>query len=198
MRLLPYGPRALLAEFSSLGEVLVAAAALRDASVAGVVDIVPAMRTVLVVHDGADLALVEAALRTGGEELPAPTGTVRLRVHYDGPDLEAVAAAAGLTIDQVVSLHCGTAHRVAFCGFLPGFAYMTGLPAELQLPRRRSPRPLVAAGSVAIADGFTGIYPVDSPGGWHILGSTQVVLWDARREVPGLLVPGADVVFEAV
>ncbi len=198
MRLLAYGPRALLAEFTSLEEVLGAAASLRGAALPGVVDVVPAMRTVLVVHDGADRALVEAALRAGGDELPAVTGTVRVPVRYDGPDLDAVAATTGLTVDEVVALHCGTTYRVAFCGFLPGFAYLIGLPALLQMPRRPSPRPRVAAGSVAIADGFTGIYPADSPGGWHILGSTQLVLWDAEREVPGLLVPGVDVLFEAV
>ena len=198
MRLLPYGPRALLAEFTSLGEVLGAAEALRAAALPGVVDVVPAMRTVLVIHDGADPALVEEALRSGGDELPAAVGTVRVPVRYDGPDLDAIAATTGLTVDEVVSLHCGATYRVAFCGFLPGFAYLIGLPAQLQMPRRRSPRPRVAAGSVAIADGFTGVYPADSPGGWHIVGSTQVVLWDAGREIPGLLVPGVDVVFEAV
>jgi KipI family sensor histidine kinase inhibitor len=196
MRLLPYGPSALLAEFTSLGGVLGATAALRRAAVPGVIDIVPAARTVLVVHRGADPALIAAALDSGDDELPPPIGTVRVPVRYDGADLEEVAAAVRLTVAEVVALHSGATYRVAFCGFLPGFAYLIGLPEQLHLPRRRTPRPRVAAGTVAIAGEYAGVYPADSPGGWLLLGSTDAALWDPGREPPGLLAPGTDVVFE--
>ncbi len=197
MRLLPYGPRALLAEYGTLEEVIAAAAALRSAVIPGVTEIVPAARTVLVVHDGADPARIAASLDAGSGTLPPPIGTVRIPVRYDGPDLEEVAAATGLGVDDVVALHSGATYRVAFCGFLPGFAYLVGLPERLRLPRRLTPRPRVAAGSVAIADEFSGVYPSASPGGWHLLGRTDVCLWDPDRTPPGLLLPGSAVVFEA-
>jgi KipI family sensor histidine kinase inhibitor len=196
MRLLPYGPRALLAEYTTLEEVIAAAAALRSAVIPGVTEIVPAARTVLVVHDGTDPARIAASLDAGSNALPPPIGTVRIPVRYDGPDLEEVAVATGLGVDEVVALHSGATYQVAFCGFLPGFAYLVGLPERLRLPRRPTPRPRVAAGSVAIADGFSGVYPSDSPGGWHLLGHTDVSLWNPECTPPGLLVPGSAVVFE--
>jgi KipI family sensor histidine kinase inhibitor len=159
-------------------------------------EIVPAARTVLVVHDGADPARIAASLDAGSDNLPPPSGTVRIPVRYDGPDLEEVAIATGLGVDDVVALHAGATYRVAFCGFLPGFAYLVGLPEQLRLPRRSTPRSRVAAGSVAIADEFSGVYPSASPGGWHLLGRTEVSLWNPDCTPPGLLVPGSDVVFE--
>lgn len=197
MRVLPYGPRALLAEFTSIGEVMSAAAALRSDRIPGVVDIVPAARTVLVVHDGVDPARIVESLGSGHGELAPTVDTVRIPVRYDGPDLAAVATAVGLGIDEVVALHTGASYRVAFCGFLPGFAYLVGLPDQLHLPRRATPRHRVPAGSVAIADEFAGVYPTASPGGWHLLGSTDVVLWDPDRLPPAPLAPGTSVVFEA-
>jgi KipI family sensor histidine kinase inhibitor len=120
---------------------------------------------------------------------------VEIEVDYDGADLDEVAAATGLSADEVVVAHAGTVFTVAFCGFAPGFAYLTGLPPELHLPRRSSPRTRVPEGSVAIADAFSAVYPRSSPGGWHLLGRTEARLWDLTRDVPGLLQPGDRVRF---
>jgi KipI family sensor histidine kinase inhibitor len=195
-RLLPYGPRAVLAEFTTVDAVVGAAAGLAAAAIGGVVEIVPAARTVLVVHDGsADLAQVHAVL---AHPNPAPTAggpLVELAVRYDGADLAAVAELVGCSVAEVVELHSGAEYRVAFCGFVPGFAYLLGLPAELHVPRLATPRPRVDAGSVAVAGEFTGVYPNASPGGWRLLGHTDAVLWDEARLHPALLEPGARVRF---
>lgn len=193
MRLLPYGPRAVLAEFDTLGEVISTASAWRAAHLPGVVDIVPAARTVLVVHDGrfdttslfAAVALVE----------PDERRHITIDVLYNGADLAAVAAAAGLTTAGVVELHSSAVYTVAFCGFMPGFAYLVGLPAALHLPRRATPRTRVPVGSVAVAAEFTGVYPRESPGGWHLLGTADAVLWDDAATPPALLAPGTTVRF---
>lgn len=193
MRLLPYGPRAVLAEFDSLDEVMAAAAEWRRAAWPSVVEVVPAARTVLVEHDGRfDVSLLERPL---GAAEAGDAGAVVLDVVYDGADLAEVAAATGLSIDGVVALHSGAEYRVAFCGFMPGFAYLVGLPAELHLPRRATPRTRVPAGSVAVAAEFTGVYPRESPGGWHLLGRSDAVLWDESRDPPALLAPGTAVRF---
>lgn len=194
MRLLPYGPRAVLAEFDTLAEVMNAATAWRGALHTGVVDVVPAARTVLVVHDGSLDATMLVAPDIGA--LAAPNGLlVTLDVAYGGEDLAAVAHSCGMTVDEVVELHSGADYTVAFCGFMPGFSYLVGLPAELHLPRRDTPRTRVPSGSVAIAAEFTGVYPRESPGGWHLVGRTEAVLWSAALAVPALLPPGTRVRF---
>ena len=101
---------------------------------------------------------------------PAPVRDVELPAIYDGPDLADVAAALGKTIDEVVELHAGATYTVETMGFAPGFGYLTGLPAALELPRRATPRTRVPAGSIAIAAGYTAVYPFASPGGWHLIG----------------------------
>lgn len=194
MKLLPYGPQAVLAEFDTLAEVMTAASSWRDAQIHGVIDIVPAARTVLVVHNGAldaaDLVAPEGELHPG-----AGSKLVTLDVSYDGEDLREVARVCGLTAQAVVELHSGVEYTVAFCGFMPGFAYLVGLPPALQLPRRSTPRTRIPAGSVAIAAEFSGVYPRQSPGGWHLLGRTQAVLWDESHTPPALLAPGTRVRF---
>ncbi len=193
MRLLPYGPRAVLAEFESLDEVMTAAASWRAERFPGVIDIVPAARTVLVQHDGtldADVLVPPAA------DAPAAVGPlVEVPVRYDGDDLTAVADACGLGVDDVVALHCGTEYTAAFCGFMPGFAYLVGLDPRLVLPRRSTPRTRVPAGSVAIAAEFTAVYPSASPGGWHLLGHTDLPMWAPGRDAPATVPPGARVRF---
>ena len=109
---------------------------------------------------------------------------------YDGPDLGSVAEHCGLSVDEVVERHERTEFVVAFCGFAPGFAYLSGLPDELHVPRLAEPRSRVPAGSVGLAGGFTGIYPRASPGGWQLIARTEETLWDPDREPPALLVPG--------
>jgi len=98
----------------------------------------------------------------------------------------------------VISLHSGADYRVAFCGFAPGFAYLIGLPKTLHTARRESPRAQVPAGSVAIAAGYSAVYPRESPGGWHLLGTTTATMWDSTRDVPALLQPGQRVRFVRV
>jgi KipI family sensor histidine kinase inhibitor len=186
----------VLAEFDSLDEVLGAAEQLRRDVPACVVEVVPAARTVLVVHDGsADLAELERRLVSARAVTADDGASVEIPVHYDGVDLAEVASFAGCSVDEVVELHGSVTYRVAFCGFVPGFAYLTGLPEVLRMPRLSSPRPRVDPGSVAIAGEWAGVYPTASPGGWRLLGHTDVVLWDEMRARPSLLEPGMRVRF---
>jgi KipI family sensor histidine kinase inhibitor len=184
-----------LAEYDSLDQVMGVAAHLRSAKLPGVVDIVPAARTVLVHHTGGDTSAIAAALQDVRATAPVGGEAVELSVDYDGKDLATVATLCGLTVSDVVALHAGATYTVAFCGFMPGFAYLIGLDPRLQLPRRSSPRPRVPAGSVAIASEFSAVYPSASPGGWHLLGHTDAVLWDEQRLCPALLEPGTNVRF---
>jgi KipI family sensor histidine kinase inhibitor len=126
----------------------------------------------------------------GGRDVEIPT-------HYDGPDLRETADRSGLTVDELVALHSGRAYRAFFLGFLPGFAYCGVLDPRIVAPRLVRPRERVPAGSVAIADGQTSIYPFDSPGGWRLIGRTDVSVFDSARETPALIRPGDRVRFVA-
>ena len=195
MKLLPYGPQAMLAEFKSLAEVMAHASAWRAVALPGVIDVVPAARTVLVVHDGSLPG--EALFPVASNTTVAESGTrlVTIDVAYDGADLADVAERCGLSVAEVVALHSRAEYTVAFCGFMPGFAYLVGLPAQLQLPRRETPRTRVPAGAVAIASEFASVYPRESPGGWHLLGTSDAVLWNDTSDPPALLTPGTTVRF---
>ena len=178
------------------------AAAVRDAGLTGVVEVVPGLTTLLVTLDpdltspGA-LAAALAELRPGSG--PAPEGERHvLDVRYDGEDLDEVARLTGLTRGEVVTAHTGTPWRVAFCGFVPGFSYLVGGDPRLQVPRRDESRVRVPAGAVAIAGEFSSVYPRPSPGGWQLLGHTDAVLWDAQADPPAVLRPGAVVEFRDV
>jgi KipI family sensor histidine kinase inhibitor len=200
VRILPSGPYAFLAEYGSLDEVMRVMARVLAAPPAGVVDIVPAARTILVtVQDGVDLLTASAAFdESAASEATAQMATspvIAIEVRYDGADLDDVARSCRLSVDDVVRLHSEAEYTVAFCGFVPGFSYLVGLSPQLQLPRRATPRTRVPAGSVAIASEFSAVYPSDGPGGWHLLGSTDAVLWDEGREVAALLPPGTRVRF---
>ncbi len=195
-RLLPSGPRAVLAEYDSVAQVMGVTAALGRANWPGLVDVVPAARTVLVVHDGSGLPdAVTALLRDPPVYAVERHTTVEIIVNYDGDDLLDVSQHSGLTIAEVVAEHCAPEYRVAFCGFVPGFSYLVGLSPRLHLPRRSTPRPSVPAGSVAIASEYSAVYPSATPGGWHLLGRTAAVLWDDDRDPPALLTPGTTVRF---
>ncbi len=195
MKLLPYGPRAVLAEFDSLAEVMLAANAWRAARRPGVVDVVPAARTVMVVHEATfDREWLHQPLPATG--MDATGELVTIDVVYDGEDLALVAESLRLSTDEVVRRHCAPEYVVAFCGFMPGFSYLVGIDNSLMLPRRETPRTRVPAGSVAIAAEFSAVYPRESPGGWHLLGRTDAQMWNSDREPSALLPPGTRVRFD--
>lgn len=200
VRIMPSGPSAVLAEYASLDDVISVATRLRTAPPVGVVDIVPAARTILLtVGSGIDPATLHDAL-IDTSMMPASAGDaprVEIAVDYDGDDLRAVADACELSVDDVIELHTSAEYTVAFCGFMPGFSYLVGLDQRLRLPRRPTPRTRVSAGSVAIASEFCAVYPSASPGGWHLLGRTDAIMWDEHRPAPALLPPGTRVRFVA-
>jgi KipI family sensor histidine kinase inhibitor len=196
VRVLPYGDRALLVELPDLDGVAAVRAALERTPLPGMQELVPAARTVLVVLDRPPAESDAAAIRrlplepvTGRSEAPP----VELPVVFDGPDLAEVAELTGRPARAVVETLTATELTVAFGGFAPGFGYLTGLPPELHVPRRATPRTRVPAGSVGLAGPFAGAYPQASPGGWQLVGRTDAVLFDVDRDPPALLVPGARV-----
>src|SRR6478672_5586849 len=203
-----YGDQALLLQFDSTAEVLAWSDVLRGADLPGVVDIVPASKTVLIKlyrprYQGAARQAV-SKLRLAPEalaEATAPPGVqadVVIDVVYDGADLEEVGKLTGLSPKEVVAAHTRTPWRVGFCGFAPGFAYLVGGDERLSVPRRSEPRTKVPAGSVGLAGEFSGVYPRESPGGWQLIGHTDAELWDVDRDPPALLRPGMWVQFRAV
>lgn len=125
------------------------------------------------------------------------TRAVTLPVCYNGPDLAAVADATRLSVEAVVAMHQSATYRVAFCGFAPGFAYLTGLPEQLHVPRLDSPRNAVPQGSVAVAAHYCAVYPSQSPGGWLLIGTCDTRLFEPATTPPALLAPGTTVTFEA-
>jgi KipI family sensor histidine kinase inhibitor len=202
---LDYGDHALMVQCGSTAEVLAWAAALRGAALPGVVDIVPAARTVLVKLDGPRYqGVTRQRLRTlavTADSVPAApadrSADVVIDVVYDGPDLAEVASRTGLTTAQVIEAHTATLWRVGFSGFAPGFAYLVDGDHRLRVPRRSDPRTSVPAGSVALAGEFSAVYPRQSPGGWQLIGRTDAVLWDIDRPNPALLTQGMWVQFRA-
>nr|WP_202881619.1 allophanate hydrolase subunit 1 [Pedococcus badiiscoriae] len=208
---MPSGEHAVLVEVDSLDEVLALHHRLwvRERP-PGLLDAVVGARTLLLVAASArDLAGVRAeaarlVARTpepmstaSGDDLEAveTMETVEIPVHYDGPDLDDVAALTGLSPDEVVGAHTGRSWRVGFAGFAPGFAYLVDGDPRLAVPRLATPRSRVPAGAVGLAGEFSGVYPRSSPGGWRLIGHTDVVLWDLDRDPPALLRPGLRVRF---
>lgn len=208
MRLLPAGSAAVLAEVGSLAESRALHAALaaevEGGGLPGVLDLVPAARTVIVTFDPRVTTTKGVAGRVAAVAgaLGRPTGSGPARTHelsvvYDGADLTVVAASLGMSVEEVVERHASTSWEVAFAGFAPGFGYLAG-DDSLRVPRRSSPRTAVPAGSVALADTWCGIYPRTTPGGWQLVGRTDAPLWDIDRLSPALLAPGDRVRFVPV
>ena len=195
MNLRPAGERALLVEVEDLGTVHRLHAALRALDPPGVTELVPGYRTLLVVADPAHAgSLDELAAALPTLELPPAEAVagdpVEIPVRYDGEDLDEVARLTGLDPAEVVRRHAAPTYTVAFLGFSPGFPYLVGLDPALEVPRRDTPRTSIPAGSVGLAGTQTGIYPTASPGGWRLVGRTEVTLFDPARDPPALLAPG--------
>jgi KipI family sensor histidine kinase inhibitor len=197
MNVLPMGRDAVLVE--SIGEDPARwSLGLRQLGLPGIIDVVPAAETVLVRCESAEM-LAEVVRRLcdvdAADISDRPQALVRIPVVYDGEDIADIAKATNLSEAAVINLHVGADYTVAFCGFAPGFGYLRGLPRELHMPRRPTPRTRIPAGSVAIASEFSAVYPSSSPGGWHIIGRTNLSLFDAASEPPAVLQPGTHVRF---
>jgi KipI family sensor histidine kinase inhibitor len=195
------GDRALLVEVTDLSGVAAVREALERSPLPGQQELVPAARTVLVRLDRPPTETDLALLRRLAAEPAAVAGDgprVELPVAFDGPDLAEVAELTGRPVSEVVAVLTEVEFTVAFSGFAPGFGYLTGLPEELHVPRRPTPRTRVPAGSVGLAGPFAGAYPRASPGGWQLVGRTEAVLFDVGRERPALLRPGIRVRFREV
>jgi KipI family sensor histidine kinase inhibitor len=208
LRALPLGDAGVTIIFGSerseelLRRIQTVAKAIVSAGIPHVEDVVPAYLTLVAFYNPLETSYAEvsAQLLDVCERAANSTSNVvprehRIVVTYDGPDLGAVAAATGLSTEDVVARHENRSYTVDLLGFVPGWAYLSTLDPAIQLPRRPEPRARVAAGSVAIAGAQTGIYPLDTPGGWHIIGHTDAVMFDASREPPALLSPGDTVRF---
>lgn len=206
VELTAYGERGLLIQVRDEvdgPEVVVNgwAEAVRAARLPGVVDIVPAARSVLLhLADGVRPQQVRdtiAGLQPLSVASEDDLAIVEIEVTYDGPDLDDVAIATGRSVAEVVAAHTGTLWRAAFVGFAPGFAYLTSADNPLAVPRRSEPRTRVPAGAVALAAGYSAVYPRSSPGGWQLIGHTDRAMWVPSADPPALLTPGRSVRFVA-
>lgn len=200
MRASPFGDSAVLIELEQRVEasIVARARAIADAwEAAGLGAAVPAYASVLVRFDPLTLAPAEALARArtlAGGTRGAPVSdrgrVIEVPTTYDGPDLDEVASLSGLSRGALIDAHTSRDYTAFFLGFMPGFAYCGMLDPRITAPRLASPRARVAAGSVAVADGQTAIYPLDSPGGWRLIGRTELVLFDAERDQPALVRAG--------
>lgn len=213
VRIVAAGDAALLIELASVidpavnDQAVELARSIRERDAPGIRDVVVGYASVTVYFDPlhVDPLDLEDRIRHMADDFPrhphVEGSPIDVPVCYGGefgPDLTDVAAATGLSESEVITLHCGVPYRVYVVGFMPGFAYMASVDPRLALPRRSTPRTRVPAGSVAIAAGQTGIYPVESPGGWHLLGRTQVKPYDPSRADPFLFRPGDRVRFRPI
>lgn len=199
----PAGDRAVLVELAGPAERRWLDDLLSAQPLDGTVDQVPGLRTLLLTFD-TPAAVAGAVPRLRSLEPSSDKGerpaseVLEVRVRYDGADLDDVADLLGLSRAEVIARHTGQVWTVDFAGFAPGFGYLTGPGPSLAVPRLATPRTRVPAGSVALADDFTGVYPQPSPGGWRLIGTTDAVLWDLDRTPPALLAPGTRVRFVEV
>jgi inhibitor of KinA len=201
-----FGEAALLVELADASAAQSLAASLAASPIAGVLECVPGLASLLVELDPlvADAERVGRELEARVASLVAVPGIGRRRtlpVVYGGPhgpDLASVAELCGLTETEVIELHAAAELHVLFDGFAPGFAYLGDLPLELRVPRLATPRTRTPAGSVAIAEAMSGVYPAELPGGWRVIGRTPATLFDPHRDPPAYLVPGDAIRFEPI
>jgi 5-oxoprolinase (ATP-hydrolysing) subunit B len=194
----PYGEHGVLIEFESADATLVA---YRTCRLGPFEECVPGARTIYMEserHSPSELAriveeLLEKPSDLGADEI---VRTHTIPVRYDGADLSGVAELTGLSMEEVIARHCGVTYTVAFLGFSRSFAYLAGIDPSIIVPRLTTPRTVVPAGSVGIGAGYTGVYPMASPGGWRLLGRTDAVMFDAANDPPAILSPGDRVRFE--
>lgn len=212
LRVLAAGDTAFVVEFGNAidrtlnAKVMALHRAVVAAGLPGIVETLPTFRSLMVFYDPltatrAELEPQVLALAAGKSERAAAGKLWRLPVCYDGelaPDLAEVAERTKMSVEQVVALHAGATYFAYVLGFMPGFAYLGGLPKQLDLPRRKEPRVRVPQNSVAIAGEMTAIYPWESPGGWHLIGRTPIALFDLRREQPILWGAGDEVQFTRI
>jgi KipI family sensor histidine kinase inhibitor len=209
-RFLPAGDAALTVEFGNRialplnRKVRALALAIEKAALPGVIEVVPTYRSLTIYYDPLSLSLTDLRLEVESllerlEEIPLPPSRlVTIPTVYGGeygPDLAFVAKHCGLSEEQVIRLHTRPTYHVYMLGFTAGYAYLGGMPKRLTTPRLPSPRLRVPAGSVGIGGNQTGVYPVESPGGWRLIGRTPLTLFDPSWEVPVLIQPGDQVKF---
>ena len=184
--------------------VRAAARRVRAMQLHAVTDVVPAYTTLAIYFDGTQVSfaamseLIAPLVRAGDASEEGEPALIEIPVTYDGVDLADVAARTGLGVDEVIDRHTRRTYRAYASGFQPGFAYLGDLDEALVLPRRPAPRLRVPRGSVAIAGAQTGVYPLQTPGGWHLIGTTSTVMFDASRNPPALIRPGDMVRFTRV
>ncbi|KAA0021216.1 5-oxoprolinase subunit B family protein [Antrihabitans cavernicola] len=196
------GDRGLLLEPDDRADLDAVVRMLHSTNLAGVADILPAARTVFVsTESSADRLRLQQELRDLCAHLDrspadsADTELVTIAVRYDGDDLDDVARLLGISVREVIDAHIGSEWCCSFVGFAPGFGYLESAERRLTVPRRTQSRTAVPAGSVALADGYSAVYPRRSPGGWQIIGTADATLWDLDRPHPALLRPGTRVRF---
>jgi len=204
LRFLPFNDSALLVELPDLEHTLALLHSLQTEPIAGVHECVPAARTILLRFTAQKIsrAQLEDTLAQrkidAGARLPEHGTPIDIPVVYDGEDLAEVAQALGVSTEEVIARHTGCEWFVAFTGFAPGFAYLAGGDPIFNVARRTTPRTKVPAGAVALAGQFSAVYPRASPGGWQLIGTAQVPMWDVTRSPPALLAAGQRLRFVAV
>lgn len=209
-RIAPLGEAGLTISFATTFSdeahraVLAAASAVRGADLPAVIELVPGAVALSILYDPAEATFRELSDRIllvlatdDGAAALAAGRRIEIPVSYDGPDLADVARRTGLSVSEVIERHTAVEYEVALLGFVPGFGYLGPLDPRLVLPRRETPRARVPAGSVAIAGAQTGIYPAETPGGWHLIGRTTARMFDPARDPPSLLAVGDRVTFVA-
>ena len=193
------GEQAFLLDFDSVEEVIARHASIQGANIDGIIELVPAARTIFVEVDTQRYSLrsvIEAIEQAPPVELhKSDSPAIDIPMRYDGPDIPDVAMALGIDPDEVAGVHSGQEWVAAFTGFSPGFAYLVSTTPLPEVPRRPEPRTAVPTGAVAMAGAFTGIYPRPSPGGWQIIGHAEVDLWNMERPEPALITAGTRVRF---